>query len=327
MSFQIDRGLFKFDFTDYHAILGIPVDADEKEVRKRYLRITRNLHPDSCKADSEQGKAFANQLLSKLVNPAYEQLSRGHREYQIRLGHLGKRLAAEGGKFAPKSDLAKQLTQAGVGVDPTYRNALKTLTSNQYDELDRVLDKIGEISELNMVYLMLKARQGEAVKSPKSPVTAGKPGARPPVGVGGGRQMAGTGATSGSSGNKLSDSQTGSRVDDYLRRAEGYMAKNNFAGAVLELREALKLDASNHRSHSLLGIAYLKQNQATMAKVHVNKALQLNPRDERALKAKKYLERLAQQKGGGKSATPSKPASSQDSSSKSGLFGRIFGKS
>ncbi len=320
MSFQIDRGLFKFDFTDYHAILGIPVDADEKEVRKRYLRITRNLHPDSCKADSEQGKEFANQLLSKLVNPAYEQLSRGHREYQIRLGHLGKRLAAEGGKFAPKSDLAKQLTQAGVGVDPTYRNALKTLTSNQYDELDRVLDKIGQISELNMVYLMLKARQGEAVKPPKSPVTEGKPGTRPPVGVGGGKQKDGTGG-------KPSDSQTGSRVDDYLRRAEGYMAKNNFAGAVLELREALKLDASNHRSHSLLGIAYLKQNQATMAKVHVNKALQLNPRDERALKAKKYIERLAQQKSGGKAATSSKPASSKDSSSKSGIIGRIFGKS
>jgi curved DNA-binding protein CbpA len=326
MSFQIDRGLFKFDFTDYHAILGIPVDADEKEVRKRYLRITRNLHPDSCKADSERGKAFANQLLSKLVNPAYEQLSRGHREYQIRLGHLGKRLAAEGGKIAPKSDLAKQLTQAGVGVDPTYRNALKTLASNQYDELDRVLDKIGEISELNMVYLMLKAKQGEGVARKKPVARAGTIGKKPPSGAGAERQPVGTGGTSGNSGSTLSDSGMG-RVEEYLRRADGYMMKNNFAGAVLELREALKLDANNHRSHSLLGYAYLKQNQTAMAKVHVKKALQLNPQDERALKAKKYIERLAQQKSGGKAATPSKSSSSQDSSSKSGIFGRIFGKS
>ncbi|NET53020.1 MAG: J domain-containing protein, partial [Merismopedia sp. SIO2A8] len=83
MSFQIERGLFKFDFTDHHAVLGIPIGADKKEVRKRYLKIARNLHPDSSKAEGEAEKQQANQLLSKLVNPAYEQLSKDDREYLV----------------------------------------------------------------------------------------------------------------------------------------------------------------------------------------------------------------------------------------------------
>lgn len=119
-----------------------------------------------------------------------------------------------------------------------------------------------------------------------------------------------------------------SRVFEYINRAEGYMKKENFAGAVLELREALKLDQNNTKSHTLLGIAYLKQNQPGMAKVHLNKALQLNPKDERALKAKQYLDKLIEKSGGKKSReTPKsdsvKPPSQQGGG---GLFGFFGGK-
>jgi len=34
--FKIDSGLFQFDFTDHHAVLGVPIDADFKDIRKRY---------------------------------------------------------------------------------------------------------------------------------------------------------------------------------------------------------------------------------------------------------------------------------------------------
>ncbi|NET50396.1 MAG: J domain-containing protein, partial [Merismopedia sp. SIO2A8] len=46
MALKIDRGLFNTDFTDHHAVLGVPIDASSKDVRKRYLRIARRLHPD-----------------------------------------------------------------------------------------------------------------------------------------------------------------------------------------------------------------------------------------------------------------------------------------
>lgn len=334
MSFQIEQGLFKLDFTDYHAILGIPIDADEKEVRKRYLRIARNLHPDSIKVESEAQKKQANQLLSKLVNPAYEELSRNYREYTVRLGHMGKRVAAERGKISLSTDVAKQLAQSGAGIDPAYKSAVQQIAAQQYDSPDQALDKIGQLSELNLVYLMLKEGRGEGIRTPvgKVPVGTATPGSNPSTGTPS-TGASGGGVPTGSTNSPLPDSTT-SRVVEYVRRAEGYLAKGNFAGAVLELREALKLEQNNSRCHSLLGVAYLKQNQATMARVHIKKALELNPQEEMALKGKQYLDKLAGQKnpasGGGKTAASAKPAQGQpskpsDKSGGGGFLGGLFG--
>ena len=336
MSFHIERGLFKFDFIDHHAVLGVSVDADVKEVRKRYLKIARRLHPDSCKAASDAEKKLASQLLSKLVNPAYEQLSQSNnRDYLVSLGHMGRRLASEGTKTPFASDAAKQLFRAGANLDNAYKSVVQKLASTQYDSLDQVLDKIAEISELNMAYLMLS--KGEGIKSTErrpeartatsdskkdaQTATSDKKNVRPPTPPG---AMASTGSPLPNSGM--------SRVAEYIRRAEGYMAKNNFAAAVLELREALKLDPNSSRSHSLLGASYLKQSQTTMAKVHINKALQLNPNDELALKGKQFLEKLAQQAGGGTQKTASSSTQSKQPDNKSGksggggLFGFFGGK-
>ena len=341
MSFHIERGLFKFDFIDHHAILGIAVDADVKEVRKRYLKIARRLHPDSCKAASEAEKKLASQLLSKLVNPAYEQLSQSNnRDYLVSLGHMGRRLASEGAKVPLASEAAKQLFRSGANLDNAYKTLVQKLASPQYDDLNQVVDKISEISELNMVYLML--RKGEGIKTASGSPTAktgatvektpGTATARPtPAGTAttGARPTAGTttGKASVGQAGPLPDSGL-SRAAEYIRRAEGYITKNNFAAAVLELREALKLDPNSSRCHSLLGAAYLKQNQATMAKVHINKALQLNPQDELALKGKRHLDTLAQKAGGTTSKASSAPTQGKQPDNKSGgggLFGGLFG--
>ena len=314
MSFQIERGLFKFDFTDHHAVLGIPVNADVSEVRKRYLKIARKLHPDSNKAESEAEKKLANQLLSKLVNPAYEQLSQNNsRDYLVSLSHLGRRLAAEKGKISLVSEAAKRLTQAGASLDSTYKSSVQSLASKQYEVLDQAVEKIAEISELNLVYLMLKGSKGEnlAASAAKPAPGTGNAVAKPATGTGtvSGRPATGTvtGGGSGGSSGKPPDSQERSRAEEYIGRAEGYLKKNNFAGAVLELREALKLEQNSNRAHTLLGIAYLRQNQLTMAKVHINKALQLNPNDELAKKGKRHLEELAQKSGGGKPKVSPQP--------------------
>ena len=333
MSFNIERGLFKFDFIDHHAVLGIPVNADVKEVRKRYIQITRKLHPDSCKAETEAEKKLANQLLSKLVIPANEQLSKGYRDYVVSLGHMGRRLAGEKGKIPLSSEAALKLSKAGPNLDNSYKTLVQNIAAKQYEPFDQALDKIAQISELNMVYLML---------------TGGKIGAGAPTGGGQlvtGGSSNGQGVTSGAKGGQgatvgakggsvldkagqLPDSGL-SRVSEYIRRAEGYMAKQNFAGAVLELREALKLDQTNSRCHTLLGVAYLKQNQVTMAKVHINKAVQLNPKDELALKGKHHLDGLAQKNNsGGKPPVPPKPDQSKpsDKSGGTGLFRNPFKK-
>ena len=54
--FTFTQGLFKFDFTDHYAILGVSLDAEFAEVRKRYMKLARRLHPDTCPLENETDK-------------------------------------------------------------------------------------------------------------------------------------------------------------------------------------------------------------------------------------------------------------------------------
>jgi curved DNA-binding protein CbpA len=308
MSFKIDSGLFLLDFTDRHAILGVPVDADFKEIRKRYLQIARLLHPDTCAAVSEADKQWANQLLSKLVNPAYEKFAneRNRAEYMVMLKEMSKRLTQQAASIQLKNELSQQLKQSN-NLDHAYRMLLHKLAQKQYQSFEQVLPAIAQISELNLVYLMRQGVGALQTPSPQSTavISSGKdikqPAPEPP--------------------------EPESLIETYLRRAQALMENKNFAQARVELQDALKLAPNNSRCHSSIGEVYLKQNQTTMAKVHINKALQLNPQDPIALKIKQQLDQLAKP-AGGKSTTPSKGTQSQSSNqSKSGggLFGGLFG--
>ncbi|TVQ51801.1 MAG: molecular chaperone DnaJ, partial [Spirulina sp. DLM2.Bin59] len=273
MSLTIKYGLFKYDLTDHHAVLGLPVTADANTVRKRYLKLARLLHPDTVKVNSDAERQQASELLSKLINPAYETLKgKTHHEHQIVLEQTGKRLASEGNPPNVQSEMAKNLLKAGGNVDLAYAQALKALTDNQYKSIAACEQTIGELSELNLVYLMLKAGQGlrQAPPTPKAApsATPSAQKAKPPV-----------------------VPEESSPVLAYVRRAQEYITKNNFAKAVLELRDGLKLDPKNSTCHGLLGMAYLKQNQVSMAKVHILKSLQSNPEEAIALQCKAVIEK------------------------------------
>ncbi|BAZ85578.1 J domain-containing protein [Dolichospermum compactum] len=110
MPLTIDGGLFIYDFIDHHAVLCVPVDAEFKEVRNRYLQIARTLHPDSSLMRNESEKETANQLLAKLVNPAYEKFSveRNRAEYLFIFSQMGKRFAQEPGSIRLKTESGRQ---------------------------------------------------------------------------------------------------------------------------------------------------------------------------------------------------------------------------
>lgn len=325
MSFQIERGLFHFDFIDHHAILGIPIDAEIKDIRKRYLKIARRLHPDSCISDSETDKQRASQLLSKLVNPAWEKLSqeRDRSEYSLLLKLKGQQARQQQASVELVSNLAKQLSTAN-NPDHFYLTSLKDLANKQYEHLDQTLEIIAQISEMNLVYLMRKeSSPTQSVSEPKKTIYTGSnlpdssesgPGEATPV-------------------SRPTQTQRVSPTDQYYRRAESLVAKNNFAQAILELREALQMEPTNSRCHSLMGMIYLKQNQATMAKIHFNQSLKFNPQDPTALEGKRRLEEAQGTTGKpGTPATNAKTGSANPKTNKSndkpggGLFGLFGGK-
>lgn len=54
--------------TDYYAVLGVPKDAPQKDIKKAYRKLARDHHPDSNKGDPQAETKF------KQVNEAYEVL-------------------------------------------------------------------------------------------------------------------------------------------------------------------------------------------------------------------------------------------------------------
>lgn len=274
MSFQIERGLFKYDLVDHHAVLCVRLDADVAEIRKRYLQIARSLHPDSCSAANDKEKQLASQLLSKLVNPAYEHLyhDKSRAEYNAVLTQMAKHLAKEFSCADLTTDNAKQLANT-PNFESAYRSVVSQIAKVQYNSLIQVLDAIAQISELNLVYLMRSADKPSSTIS--STNTASQAKSNP-----------GNGTPSQPPQPKEDPVFTG-----YMRRAQELIIKNQLSKARVELQDALKLQPNNSQCHSLIGTIYLKQNQIKMAKIHFDRALQLDPKDQTALEAKTKIDK------------------------------------
>jgi tetratricopeptide (TPR) repeat protein len=81
-----------------------------------------------------------------------------------------------------------------------------------------------------------------------------------------------------------------SGITSYIRRAQDGLKAENYARVILEIRDALKLDPNHSTCHALLGLAYLRQNQTSMARVHINQAVKANPKDPIVIESKKELD-------------------------------------
>ncbi|MBP5977578.1 DnaJ domain-containing protein [Brasilonema sp. CT11] len=305
MFFKFNRcGLFKYDFIDYHAVLCVPIDADVKEIRKRYLKIARRLHPDTCRDESDAQKELKNELLSKLVNPAYETLSgeKQRMEHILILSQMGKRLVQESASVELNSDVAQELASV-AHYKHVYKSGLAKIAETQYDSLDKVQDTIALVSELNLVYTMRSAGKIFAAAPPLI--------AQPEIS---------TNAPAVNQTRVISPPQKkDSVVLQYIRRAQDLISQNQLAQARVELQDALKLEPNNSRCHSLIGVVYLKQNLTTSAKVYFNRALELDPKDETALAGKLKVEQITGQKLNGAKRTASSNLGG------GGLFGGLFG--
>lgn len=318
MTLQIDQGLFRLEMIDHHAILGIPLNSDAKQVRKPYLKIVRRLHPDSHAAEGEGAKQKASELLSKLVNPAYEMLSNEKEvaEYSVLLKLKGQQLQRQGDTVQLATDAARKLASA-ANVDHVYQTELKALSAAQYESLDRALEITGQISELNLVYLMRTA-------GGKMEVKAGQPESTPSATTAASAKTAKTEkgkAYKPQAGQPPEPIRSVSLLEQYIRRAEDFELRKDYTSAVRELREALQTNPRSADCHARLGQVYLKSKQGTMAKIHFGKALEYDPQNQLALEGKKLLEQASKKQS---QATAQK--SSAQEKSKGGLFGLFGGK-
>ena len=316
MSFAIKHGLFKLNITDHHAVLGVSLDAEPKQIRLRYLKIAQKLHPDKCRSDPAKMKV-AGQILSKLVNPAYEQLSRKNTfaEHQLVLTQIGKRLSENQKKITVTSQPARELLKAGNSTELVYRKLLKKLTTEQYKSLEQVSESIEQISELNLVYLMLMSDRRinrNQTASPKATINK--------------KSVSQTKATvtqaPAKTKEEIAEPTTESRATAFVNRAQQYISKGEFDRAITELKDALRIEPNHGVAHAVMGKAYLYKKQLTMAKVHIGKACRAEPHNPIVMESKKALDKLA------KTANKTNRSSSTNKNSKpdnSGFFSGFFG--
>jgi len=116
--------------SDYYDILGVPRNADDKEVRKAYRNLARKFHPDVCKDHGAEEKF-------KHINEAYSVLSDAQKRAQYdNMGHETYTNASKGsytggggygGGFSTDfSGFGTSLTSSGVVTGGRDHNRVQT---------------------------------------------------------------------------------------------------------------------------------------------------------------------------------------------------------
>lgn len=259
--------------SDPYAVLGLSVAADERRILKRYHAIAKLLHPDSYAADPTL-RDLAEQLLKRLINPAYHQLKQEKvRSEVVALLRLRARSLSPEEALLPKSDIAQQLVRVSAQeVDVFYEQAIANLADSQLQPIGQFEYITQQLTELNLLYLHLKSGElpFREKRSGIVSATQAKPAQFTP-----------------------SPTETAHVAVNYAqkhyRRAQEYAKKGVWAQVVVELRDAIRLEPDRSEYHSLLATAYLMQNLTGMAKVHFRQALKFNPNDPLALR---YAARL-----------------------------------
>ncbi|MGG6242337.1 J domain-containing protein [Nodosilinea sp. AN01ver1] len=311
-----DQGLFQADFDDHHAVLGVPISADAKAVRKRYLTIARKLHPDSLSGASSVAEAQqASEILSKLVNPAYEALSqeKSSTEHGLILKLKGQTLRRTGTAPAVTSTAAQELLKA-PHLDAAYRQAVNALAVEQFDRLERLSEVMGALSELNLVYLYRSTTSDRT--SASSPATPARAASR-------------SQSTSAQPAPPPSPRQNQAAIlGSYVNRAQEYEINKDYSRAILELREALKTYPNDVTCHSYLSSLYLKAGQGTMARIHAKRALEIDANDERAKAVQARVDRASGTATSGSNTASAKAnpkSADKGTSDKGGGFFGLFG--
>lgn len=305
---RINRGISQYqpDFQDYYAILGIPVTATAQQVRKRYLSIAKHLHPDVYGRPPEE-KLKATRYFSRLVNPAYSTLNqeRERIEYAEILRLLAKRLLKRNERLSPQSEAAKKLLYFPKQLQYDYEKAVLTIAQIQYEQLDQILEHIAQLSELNLVFVMV--REGyqhfnagaSALGRPASSsnTSFGQQFPAPP---------------------KPLERPTNS-ANQHITIAEQLVAAQQWSLAIQELRAALQIDPNSSKSHALLGYVYMQRKLGSMAKTSFKQALKLNPNEPLA------KENLAKLEGQDLPTPKSDKPPTKDKDKKGGFFGWLSG--
>lgn len=282
-NFKINKGLASYGISDHYAILGLPMTTDAAQIRKKFLKLAKILHPDVFGRTPEE-KETATKYFSKMVSPAYQLLNsdRERGEYLATLRMFAQNKKQKDEVPTLSSEIAQKLYR--IPHEITYKQYVDQVSPKQYETLDSIMEYTAILSELNLVYLFtqtsLNFSSGSSTMAPVGSQTANveaTPAAKP--------------AQSPALRN--------------LNMAELFISKKQWTDALKELLSAEKLDPNNAKVYALKGLVQMNQNAAAIAKASFQKALKLDPKEPTAVKyinqvsaATKPPEKPPEKKGG-----------------------------
>jgi tetratricopeptide (TPR) repeat protein len=282
-NFKIDKGLARYGLNDHYAILGLPMTVDPLQIRKKFLKLAKILHPDVFGRTTEE-KETATKYFSKMVSPAYQILNsdreRGEYLATLRMFAQSKKQKQEAPTL--NSEIAQKLYR--IPHEITYKQYVEEITPKQYESLDSILEYTATLSELNLVYLFTQTSLSFTASGSATPMNA---------------------INDQSAQQPLAAKPAQSPALRNLNMAELFVGKKQWTDALKELIAAEKLDPNNAKIYALKGVVQMNQNAIAIAKSSFQKALKLDPKEPIALKyinqvniASKPPEKPPEKKGG-----------------------------
>ncbi|QLE58864.1 J domain-containing protein [Nostoc sp. TCL26-01] len=257
--------------SDPFAVLGVAVTADERRILNRYHVLAKLLHPDRYTHSNNLDKTLATAIFTRLINPAHEQLKhkseRNHLVATLRSEAIAQKKQA---MFVEGSVARKLVSMSAREAELYYEEAIASYAEAQYKSFSRSYHITQQIITLNLVYLCIQKPESMIlqVNTPAKLKT-------PPQSV----EIESTPHQKTSVQPALIN-----YAQRHYQRAIQYAKQGNWALAVPELRDAIKLEPNNSDYYALLGFVHLRQNFLGMAKVYTRHALKLNPKQPLALK-------------------------------------------
>ncbi|MEI6445531.1 MAG: DnaJ domain-containing protein [Nostocales cyanobacterium ELA583] len=255
---------------DPYAVLGVSINANERQITKRYYILAKQLHPDNHINKNEPDQELAQAIFTQLINPAYEKL----KQTQKRLNTIAL-LRSESKVLDTQTAVGIQIsiiqsisTMSAGEAELFYEDVFTSYAFSQYHSLHQSCQITQQLSALNIVYLSYQQLTNE----PKPIISVEKNQIHPNT----------------SSPNTILQAELKSDSINYAQhyydRAVEYYKQENWNLAVQELRDAIKLDLTNADHYALLGVVHFQQKFIGMAKVYIRQALKINPQQRLALK-------------------------------------------